>query len=162
MCPICELENIHKVQTKEHIWSGECIGTRDLSDWKYEIKNQCTKQNINTNVQEEIIQTIQKEREEFDTQKYNLSNHGKATALTGLWSNRVILDIRNKLIYESWELNNAMKFTMKLMEVIQNVFEKVAKRFNDYMDIFIMESTELEHKEYENTRTRKRNNITKS
>ena len=131
-------------------------------EWKYEIKNQCTKQNISADVQEEIIQTIQKEREEIDTQKHNLPNHGKAAALTGLWSNRVILDIRNKLIYESWELSNAMRFTMKLMEVIQNIFEKVAKRFNDYMDIFIMESTELEHKEYEKYCIRKRNNITKS
>ena len=30
-CPLCLLTGQNKVQTKEHVWKGECVGTQDIA-----------------------------------------------------------------------------------------------------------------------------------
>ena len=137
-CPLCKLYDNEKQQTKEHIWSGECIGTKDIvENWKLNVSNKCETYKIGRETIEDIIEVIKEERDSVQTQVYTLNNHGKSAALMGMWSNDTIVKVKNILVNQEWEPSRAMKMTLSLMQVMQVIGEDIAKRFQYNMEVFI-------------------------
>ncbi|MCP4052782.1 MAG: hypothetical protein GY739_06910 [Mesoflavibacter sp.] len=148
-CPICTLVGRECVQTKEHIWSGECEGTKELvSKWEYIVRDRLENIHIKEQTIIDIIEKIKTEREKVNTKEYNIKTHGIAAALTGMWSNDTIIEIRNLIMYDGWEAGNAMQMTMALMQEMQKIVEEIAFRFQCNLDIFIKNLTEEEIEEY--------------
>ncbi len=151
-CPVCKLQDKKYIQTKEHIWSGECIGTKELeSKWERIIREKCKTMHIEEIITTGIIEKIRKERELVETSEYTIGNHGKAATLTGMWSNDTIIEIRNILMWDGWEAGKAMHMTMVLMQDMQKIAEEIAFRFHYNVDIFIQNLTENEMEEYRKT-----------
>ncbi|MCP4055362.1 MAG: hypothetical protein GY739_20440 [Mesoflavibacter sp.] len=84
-CPVCKLQGKEYIQTKEHLWTGECTGTKDLEGkWENVIREKCETLHIGDMIISDIVEKIQVERDLVKKQEYSISNHGHAAALTGL------------------------------------------------------------------------------
>ncbi len=151
-CPICNMTGSRYIQTKEHIWTGECEGTKDLAKkWVSSVEEICKQKNIKESTIIYIIEKIKTERDLVETQTYSINNHGKAAVLMGMWSNDTIIGIRNAMMYEGWETGKAMLMTMMLMQEVQKTAEEIAYRVHCNLDIFIQNLTEKEIEEYKKT-----------
>ncbi|MCP4162679.1 MAG: hypothetical protein GY760_21655 [Deltaproteobacteria bacterium] len=148
-CPVCRLQGKKYIQTKEHLWSGECIGTKDLEvKWENIIRAKCELLHIDDMTISDIVEKIKIERDLVTKQEYSIENHGKAAALTGMWSNETIIEIRNKIMWDGWEAGKAMQTTMVLMQEMQKIAEEIAFRFQYNKDIFVQNIVDNEEKEY--------------
>ena len=148
ICPICKLAGYLKIQTKEHIWQGECVATKNIVNWETYIRKECTSKKLDQIAQDDICRHIQQEREEVCTNKHDIINHGRASTLFGMWSNQVINRIKEVLLNNQWEPGNAMNFTLQLMKKIQEIAGKIADRFEYNIKIFIPDWTMEEQEEY--------------
>ena len=99
LCPICLIgHKIHKNQTKEQIFGGECKGTHwAVNNARDIIRDTLNKWELQDRTIWHIEDSINQETDKVDTQVHSLQNHEKAVGLIGLWTNPTIKYIKNKL-----------------------------------------------------------------
>jgi len=136
ICPVCALAGEEGIpQTKEHIMSGKCIGTRDLKDnmessWEETLNNW----NLNSEEVSALITLIRKEEHEVDLKQHGLISHGKAACLVGMWRNKTILKGREYLvIHQKCNPEIARLRMMELMKIPQEVALMMEKRFKNIL-----------------------------
>ncbi len=141
-CPVCQLENRDYVQTKEHLWSGECLGTVDIvKEWKSDIHAQGVEMGLNTETIQEIIEIVEREVNKVNTQVHTLHNHGRAAVLMGMWSNDTIIGVKNTLVNLGWNPSKAMQVALKLMTTTQWIGLLVAHRLQYNYETFTSDIT---------------------
>ena len=160
-CPMCMLKKKErKVQTKEHLWAGECVATKSIMQkWQESIQGICAKHEIQIGATNEIIQEINKEMESVNTSEHSLENHGKAAVLCGMWNNNTLLNIKAILIEEGWEPGKAMGCAMEMMDMMQSIALIIMERIKLNKDLFLKDITPDEWTEMENVSKKKEEEI---
>ena len=120
------------MQTKEHIWSGVCEGTREVvGGLQAQLQGVCDNKAWGY-VMGKIWPMIMGDMAKIKTDVHNLDAHGYSGILIGIWSNRLFDRVREKLVQEGMESVMAqqcvedlvmahIRYAMKVMRVWNNV-----------------------------------------
>ena len=148
-CPLCQIATQQtKVQTKEHIFSGECVLTKDMTkNSTQEMQKLLQQWRLKTNTVKQIINSIQQETESVNKQDTtgDLGGHAQGCCLIGLWKNKTVQQIVNILVKEEGLTEElAMERVKDLsMKKLQHSVE-IYKRLKDNKKILETEITEME------------------
>jgi len=130
-CPVCWIkEGMIRIQTKEHILSGRCAGTRDLKLLKVRmLKSRMIQWGMNNNDTETLVNMLLREEEIIDYETHTLKSHSKAACLIGMWNNNTIMRGREFLADTlALPAETARLRIMTLMEIVQQVSLTIIKR----------------------------------
>jgi len=121
-CPVCWIkEGVIRVQTKEHIMSGCCVGTRDLKKQKVRmLKSRMIQWGLNNEETETLINILLREEETIDYGTHSLKSHAEAACLVGMWNNDTTMRGREFLVDTlTLPADIARLRIMTLMEIVQ-------------------------------------------
>ena len=118
-CPMCGLcENRQVVQTKEHIWGGKCVVSKEA--WKNmerKMEREITKWSL-TGLQEKQITQLIKDDWNLATEEYvdgDIIKHTKGMGLIGVWKNKTVQRVVAVLTKaKGWTEELAMERTKEL------------------------------------------------
>jgi len=139
-CPLCILAKGEKVvQTKEHILTGQCWGTKDL---QIHMEEAFTREMEKGGWKEADIKMLQEivcaEERDVSTTIHTLENHGKAAVLMGLWSNKTILKCREAISrMTGCGEDKAMQVTLSCMKIKQEFAQNMCERFRCNKEIWL-------------------------
>lgn len=123
-CPMCMLAGLgRKVQTKEHLFSGECILTKEtLMSREEKTVAMLKEEGIEKRHITEILNTVKASLEKIRAGERSIVNHRIAPTMIGMWDNSTMLQIRKILMEE-----------VRLSE--KQAWEKIDKMTVIYRDI---------------------------
>ena len=144
-CIPCQLlEGRIKQQTKEHIWSGECVATNDIMQaWVEAVEHKLKSWHIE-HMTEEIIQAIIKRIGEIDLQQHSLANHAKGAVLVGVWDNVLLQNIKLIAHRQGQEEEAAMQLALALMGMHMETMMEVQRRWYQMVQVWEIPLTQEE------------------
>lgn len=98
-CPICHIKGVNKIQTKEHLFTGECTATTQIrTRGEQSIIGHIHHLTIPKEIKEKIKQIVKKQWQDVDTEELipTLKNQKQLAASIGLWdtkTNHTLIDI---------------------------------------------------------------------
>ena len=135
ICPLCALAEVGTViQTKEHIFSGQCIGTKDII-LNTIIQNTLTPLGFTLTISERINTIIQRELGKISTQEHSISNHTLSPNLLGFWSNDIVLSI-TEILQEQVDREKAIDIALKISNSYIQRAKEIYLRFLQHYELF--------------------------
>ena len=117
-------------QTKEHIWSGKCEGTKDIvHGLEITMQSTCEKGG-NKRLFGHVWPVIRGMMAKINTDIHTLGNHEYSGALVGIWPNRTFDTVRDKIMQQGGESPQTaqqltenmvvihIKYSLKMMRIM--------------------------------------------
>ncbi len=93
LCPVCQVNGLTKVQTKEHLLAGDCSMTKtQIAEMTQEMETHIKKWKLPQNTQQKVIQLVKTQWQKVDTQNMtaDIQTHIDSGELVGLWKDSTI------------------------------------------------------------------------
>jgi len=146
-CPVCWIKlGRSRTQTKEHILSGDCVGTRDIKAQRIGMLREAIKRwGANEAQMAALVSILLKEEDAINCEMHSLVAHGKAACLMGMWSNDTIMRAREFLVKKlAIPAETARLKVMALMEIVQQNSLIIMKRFSYNREVWVKNMTVAE------------------
>ena len=80
-----------------------------------------------------ILDSIEKDIENVNTQEHSLDNHAKSIGLIGLWSNTTIIDIKNTIkadldLHDQKALSMVFQLMFIQLDMAKNIYDFLSRR----------------------------------
>ena len=142
--PCMMLEGRRMQQTKEHLWSGECVATNDImKEWVQTVETKLKKWNIE-HMGEKIIEAVINRIGKVNLQRHSLENHGKGAILVGLWDNDLLQEIKMIAHGQGQVEEAAMQLAMTLMGTHMTAVLEVQRRWYQVVQVWETPLTQME------------------
>jgi len=136
-CQVCWIRRgINRRQTKEHIWSGRCEGSKNIvQGLERAIQLTCDKGG-NSSLFGYVWPVMKEMMTKVNTDSHTLENHECSGALVGIWPNRTFDIVRNKIMQQGGESPHTaqqltedlvvthIKYSIRMMQIWNNVVKE--------------------------------------
>ena len=133
LCPVCQVNGVKKIQTKEHLLAGDCHMTRiKITELKQAMEASIHKWKVSIATQKRLINMIKTKWEQVDTQNLtaNMQVHVDSGELVGLWKDNTIQQAQAIVRIDNEEQDQYVKSQMlnlssKLLKISAEVYRDI-------------------------------------
>jgi len=151
-CPTCAAAGVGEIrQTKEHLYGGKCVVTRDIREGAdKKIEELMKGWGLEVRERREMREVWEREERKVEMNGDVLERHTGSPALIGIWKNITVLRMRQYLVEKKgWRETQAMEGVMELAEERMRMGREIARQVAKLKEALLTLPSEAELRGFE-------------